>query len=137
MTSIKNIDSQALIIKAAEQLKTLESMKMPDWARFVKTGSSRERPPEQADWWWIRGASLLRKVYLQEQGVSRLRKEYSGRKNRGHKPEHSYAGSGKIIRILLRELETSGFVKAEKGKGRIITPAGQKFLDGIAKTLKR
>jgi small subunit ribosomal protein S19e len=108
-------------------------MGMPDWARFVKTGPSRERPPQQADWWHIRGASILRKVYLEGRGVSRLRKEYSGRKNRGHKPEHTFPGSGKIVRTLLKQLEGEGLLKIKKGKGRVITPLGQKFLDGVAK----
>lgn len=111
-------------------------MVMPDWARFVKTGPSRQRPPQQEDWWWIRGASLLRKVYLQRRGVSRLRKEYSARHNNGHQPEHRANSGGKIIRVLLKQLETEGLVKIEKGKGRVITPQGQKFLDGITKQVK-
>jgi len=137
MASVKEADSQKLVIRTAEKLKELPGMGMPDWARFVKTGHSRERPPQQENWWWIRGASVLRNVYLQGQGVSRLRKVYSGRKNRGHKPEHSVRGSGKLIRVLLKQLEAEGFVKTEKGKGRTITPKGQKFLDGIAKELRK
>ena len=135
MASVKDVDTQKLLTEAAARLKGMPGMEKPAWARFVKTGPSRQRPPDKEDWWWIRGASVLRHVYLQGQGVSRLRKVYSGRKNRGHKPEHTYQGSGKIIRVLLRQLEGAGLVKAEKGKGRLITPAGQKFLDGVAKSL--
>ena len=137
MASAKEIDSQLLVEKAAEKLREMPGMEKPEWARFVKTGVSRERPPDKEGWWWIRGASILRKVYLQGQGVSKLRKAYSGRKHRGHKPERHRIGSGKIVRTLLKQLEARGFVKTEKGKGRVITPAGQKFLDGIAKDLKK
>ncbi|MBL7160729.1 MAG: 30S ribosomal protein S19e [Candidatus Aenigmarchaeota archaeon] len=136
MVSIREADTQKLIIKAAEALKGMEGMKMPDWARFVKTGPSRERPPEQDDWWWIRGASVLRKIYLEGRGISKLRKVYSGRKNRGHQPEKMVRGSGKIIRTLLKQLEGAGMVKIEKGKGRVITPLGQKFMDKVAKEVK-
>ncbi|MBI4019795.1 MAG: 40S ribosomal protein S19, partial [Candidatus Aenigmarchaeota archaeon] len=106
--------------------------------QFVKTGVSRERPPTQANWWWIRAAALLRRVYLDQQiGVSHLRKKFGGRKNRGHKPEHKYPASGKIIRKILQQLEAAGYVKAEKGKGRSITPKGQQFLDRTAKSVKK
>lgn len=133
--TVKEADPQRLIQITAEKLKGMQGTEKPDWARFVKTGPSRERPPASQDWWWIREASILRKIYLGEMGVSKLRKEYSGRKNRGHKPEHKFRGSGKIIRTILKQLEIQGFVKTEKGKGRVITASGQKFLDGVAKEM--
>lgn len=138
MVSIREVDTQQLVMKAAEQLEKMEEFKPPEWAVFVKTGVHKQRPPSQANWWWIRSASILRKVYLNQRlGVSKLRKVYGGRKNRGHKPEHKKRASGNIIRKILQQHEKAGFVKIEKGKGRSITPKGQKFLDGIAKTIKR
>jgi len=136
MTSVKDVDVQKLVPKVAEELKGMEQMAMPKWAEFVKTGSSRERPPQQKNWWWIRGASILRQVYFQKQGVTKFRKHYAGRKNLGHQPEHRVLASGKIIRTLLQQLEQVGMLKTEKGKGRSITSKGQKFLDGIAKEVK-
>jgi len=136
MVSVQEVDTQQLIRETAERLKE-RGLEMPVWAGFVKTGRSRERPPQQENWWWIRGASLLRKVYLKRQGISKLRKAYSGRKNLGHGPEHSFLGSGKIIRVLLQQLEAEGLLRKEKGKGRVISPQGQKFLDGIAKELQK
>ena len=134
--TMKDVNPQALIVETASKLKALPGLGMPEWARLVKTGPSRERPPQQADWWHLRGASLLRKVYLKNRGVSRLRKEYSTRKNRGHAPEHHFPASGKIVRTLLQQLETEGLVKIKKGKGRVITPQGQKFLDGVSRQMK-
>ncbi len=137
MPSIQEVDSQELIIKAAEALEKMEEFKPPAWSLFVKGGVYAQRMPSQVNWWWIRSASVLRKVYLnQGVGVSKLRKIYGGRKNRGHKPEHKKRASGSIIREILQQHEKAGFVKTEKGKGRIITPKGQKFLDGIAKSIK-
>ena len=137
MVTIKDADSQELIERAAEKLEKMPEFKPPSWSVFVKTGVHKERPPTQKNWWWIRTASILRKVYLnQSTGVSTLRKAYGGRKNRGHKPEHKYKASGAIVRKILQQLEAAGFVKTEKGKGRIITKKGQSFLIQEVKTIK-
>ncbi|MBS3151314.1 30S ribosomal protein S19e [Candidatus Woesearchaeota archaeon] len=136
MATIYDVDPSELIKKAASELKKVEQIKAPSWAMFVKTGASKERPPVELDWWYARTASLLRKIYLFGPiGVNKLRKKYGGKKNRGHKPERSYPGSGNIIRKILQQLEKAELVKyAEKKvhKGRIITPKGKKFLDKIA-----
>ena len=136
MATIYDVDPSELIKKAASSLKNIEHIKESVWAKFVKTGASKERPPIELDWWYARTASVLRKVYiLGPIGVNKLRKKYGGKKNRGHKPERSYPGSGNIIRKILQQLEKAELIKyAEKGvhKGRIVTPKGKKFLDRIA-----
>ncbi|MCX6711588.1 MAG: 30S ribosomal protein S19e [Candidatus Woesearchaeota archaeon] len=138
MASIYDVSAEKLIKKAAEELK--KDIKMPQWAKFVKTGAGKERPPIENDWWYMRAASILRKIYINGPiGVEKLRKKYSSKKNMGHKPERVYPGSGKIIRTILQDLEKSGYIKfAEKKvhKGRIITPKGKKFLDSLSKNLK-
>ena len=137
MTGIHDHDPSKLIIAAGKGLQSIPEIKMPYWARFVKTGVSRERAPQQKDWWRIRAAAILRQVALDQQGVSTLRKTYSSRKNRGHKPSHRFPAGGKIIRVILQQLETAGFVKIVKGKGRTLTPAGQKFLSSAAKSIDK
>lgn len=138
MASIYDVSAEKLIKKAAEELK--KDIKMPQWARFVKTGAGKERPPIENDWWYMRAASILRKIYINGPiGVNKLAKKYSSKKNMGHKPERVYTGSGKIIRTILQDLEKQGYIKfAEKKvhKGRIITPKGKKFLDNLSKNLK-
>ena len=141
MVSVKDTGSSELVKKAAEELK--KSMKMPSWAAYIKTGISRERPPEQRDWWFLRSASVLRRIYVDGPvGVSRLRTYYGGRQRRGHKMAHFAKGSGKIIRVILQDLEKLGYVKKtpKTGKsvivGRVITPEGQKFLSAVAKQVK-
>jgi small subunit ribosomal protein S19e len=128
-------ESEAQITKkAAERLKTI--IEKPEWASFVKTGMQKQRPPEQADWWFYRAGSVLRTVNrLGPIGVSKLRNKYGGKKNRGHKTEHTYKGSGKIIRVILQELEQAGLIKQEKKglhKGRVITAKGKEVLFGHA-----
>ncbi len=136
MPKVSNDPIGKIIENAAEELKKVKAVSMPEWARFVKTGVSRERPPEQEDWWYIRAASILRKIQIKQPiGVNRLRKIYGGRKNRGHKPEHKYKGSGSIIREILQQLEEAGFVKKDK-KGRVLTPKGKEFLKNVLKKVE-
>ncbi len=132
MTNVYDVEPNDLIDLAKEELKKVESVKMPEWALYVKTGSHKQRPPEQDDFWFIRGAALLRKIYTKGPvGISRLQREYGGRKNYGSSPEHHADAGGKILRVLLQQLEKAGYVKKSK-KGREITAAGMKFLDNIA-----
>ena len=132
----RHVDGSALVAALAEKLK--EKMEMPEWAKFVKTGAHVERPPLQQDWWYLRAASVLRKVYLDGPvGVERLRTFYGKKKNLGHRPSHFRKAGGKIIRTILQQLESLGYVKQAEGKrkGRVITPEGQKFVDAVAKEL--
>jgi small subunit ribosomal protein S19e len=96
----------------------------------------KERPPLKEDWWYMRAASVLRKVsILGPVGVEKLRTKYGGKKNRGHKTEHRFKGSGNIVRKVLQQLEKAGLIKkGDKGvhKGRVITPKGISLIDKAA-----
>ena len=131
--AIYDKDPNEIIGKTAQELKRV--IKVPEWHIFVKTGAGRERPPENKDWWYVRAASILRKIYINGPiGTSKLSKKYGNKKNRGHKPERFYTGSRKIIRTILQQLEQEQLIKQDsKGvhKGRIITPKGKSFLDKI------
>lgn len=135
MAIIYDVDVNKLIDRAAEKLKGI--IKMPEWANYVKTGRHKERPPIDNDWWYKRAASILRKIYiLGPIGTNKLRRKYGGKKNRGMKPEKTYRGGGKIIRVILQQLEKNELIKQDKKgihKGRIITNKGKSFLDKLAK----
>lgn len=136
MAKIHDVPQDELIERTAGELKNIPEIKPPEWAMFVKTGVSKERPPIRSDWWYVRTASVLRKLYLQGPvGVSKLRKKYGSKKNRGFKPEHFYKASGNILRKALQQLEKAGLAKkVDKGihKGRIITPKGASVLNQVA-----
>jgi len=117
MVSVTEVHAETLIRRLAEELKKNDAFKPPEWAKFVKTGMSRERVPEQPDWWYIRAASIMRKLYFRPLGTSRLRRLYGGRKNRGYKPEKFYPASGSIIRKILQQLENAGYAKKTKKVG--------------------
>ncbi len=135
---IEDAPVDKLIENLAEKLEQMPEFKPPAWAPYVKTGINRQRPPTQENWWFLRAASILRKTYNQPGiGVSRLKKVYGGRKNRGHKPEHTFRASGAIIRRMVKQLEVAGFLqpkKNEKGRvvKRLITQKGIEFLKQAA-----
>ncbi len=136
MTHIMRVEAGMLINQTANQLKSQKLLQKPDWSQFVKTGHHKERLPDSEDWWFQRGAAILRSVAkMGPVGTQKLRHKFGGKKNNGHKKDHFYKASGSIIRKLLQQLETSELIKQEqKGnfKGRILTPKGTSFLDKIA-----
>ena len=141
MTHILTVNPSELNKKVAHELKTHKFVQPTDWAKFVKTGHSKERLPDSLDWWYIRAAAVLRTVAkLGPVGTEKLRTKYGSKKNRGHKPEHFYKASGGHIRKILQQLEKSGLIKqVEKGvhKGRVLTPKGTSLLDKIAVQLSK
>jgi small subunit ribosomal protein S19e len=141
MATIYDVEPSEFIEQVAQDLKKIEEIKPPVWATYVKTGRHRERPPAKEDWWYTRAASVLRKVYkLGPIGTSKLRRHYGGKPNLGVRPEHTFKGSGNIIRKVLQQLEKAGFLRNETKalrKGRVVTPKGKSFLDKIASKLTK
>jgi len=129
---IKDVDPNKFIEIAKEKLKKIKEIKPPEWAVFAKTGSYTKFPPQQEDWWYIRAASILRKIQLRQPlGVSRLKTYYGGKKERGHKPERFRKAGGTHIRKILQQLEAAGLVKTKKEgikRGRLLTEKGQQFI---------
>jgi len=136
MPTIYDVPVNDLIEEVAKDLKEFNEIKPPEWSVFVKTGMHKERPPARADWWHVRCAAVLRSVRkLGPVGVAKLRTKYGGKKNRGHKTEHFYKGSGNILRKVLQQLEAAGLVKQDKEgvhRGRVATPKGISLLDKAA-----
>jgi len=134
MVTVYDVPPEKLITRTAAQLKQMDKIKVPDWAEFVKTGRHVEKAPTQPDWWFIRTASVLRKVYLiGPVGSSRLAAEYGGFADRGSKPNRAVKGSRAIARRCLIQLEQAGLIAKDKKNGRVITPQGQALLDKMAK----
>ena len=133
MTTVYDVHGQNLVFDLAEALKNLESITIPEWSVSAKTAAHKENAPDTDDWWYMRSASILRKIYLEGPlGTERLSRMYSGPKDRGGKPNKSHPGGRKIIRTVMKQLEAAELITYEKGKGRKISPRGQSMLDGIA-----
>ena len=132
MTTVFDVPADLLIEKVADEFKNNDKINSPAWSHFVKTGVHKERKPERVDWWYVRTASIIRRVYIDGPvGVMSLRTYYGGKKDRGVRPEVFRKGSGSIIRTALHQLEDAGFVEKVEG-GRVVTPAGRSFLDKMS-----
>ncbi|MHA1385796.1 MAG: 30S ribosomal protein S19e [Candidatus Helarchaeota archaeon] len=138
MTSVFDCPPKLLIDEIAAILKRdYEQITPLEWIPIVKAGVHKENPPEDEDWWYIRCASLLRKIYILDTvGINRLRNIYGGRKRRGPKPNKFRKGSGAIIRNALHQLENAGLIEIAEKQGRKLTPIGQSLLDRTATQLK-
>ena len=126
--------------KLAEALKQVVEIKEPEWAQYVKSGPSKERPIEDPDFWHKRTASMLRQIYKRGViGVSRFRTKYGSKKNRGYTPEEFRRASGKIIRNILQQTDAAGFTEIAKDirgvrskkPGRELTAKGKEFMEAI------
>ena len=126
-----DVPSSILIERLTYYLKNnVDNIKPPQWAAYAKTGVHVKRAPDNPDWWYVRCASLLRKIYIKGPiGIERLRYEYGGRKSPGVRPEHTRIGGGAIIRNAIKQLQEAGLVENQKKKGRVVTPEGRKLLD--------
>ena len=135
MANIKTIQAGKYNSLLANALKEIPEFKKPEWADFVKTSSSKERPTSEPDFWYKRAASILRQIYIKGiVGVNRLRSRYGSRKNRGKKPSHHYKAGGKIIRLILQQAESTQLIEKTKlpKAGRQLTQKGKELLESIS-----
>jgi len=133
-----DVQPSKLIERLAQYLKNnVDSVKPPEWASYVKTGTYAQKTPQDPDWWFTRCASLLRKIYVKGPiGIEHLRSEYGGRERRGARPEHARKGSGSIVRKAIQQLQTAGLVEPFKLRGRVVTSEGRKILDTLSAEIK-
>jgi len=140
MNPVYELSAQEYNLKLAEALKKIPEFKEPEWVAFVKSGSAKERPIEDPDFWHKRAASILRQIYKKKiVGVNRLKTKYGSKKNRGARPEIFKKAGGKIIRTILQQTDQAGLteiakdVKGVKSKkpGRQLTQRGKSFMEEI------
>jgi small subunit ribosomal protein S19e len=138
--TVYELNPQEYNLKLAEALKKIPEIKEPEWARFVKSGPSKDRPIEDEDFWHKRTASILKKIYKRKiVGVNRLRTQYGSKKNRGFKPEEFRKAGGKIIRTILQQCDSAGLTEIakeirgvrERKPGRQMTQKGKEFMESI------
>ncbi len=139
MTTAYDVPADMLIDRLSGYLKeSITEIQPPEWSGYVKTGSHVERAPQNPDWWYVRSASIMRKLYMRGPvGVSRLRNEYGGRKRKGGRPAHFAKAGGNAIRTILQQLELAGLAQKDGVKGRTVTGKGRSLLDAVSTQIKR
>jgi small subunit ribosomal protein S19e len=134
MATLYDVPAEDLIEAVAAKLE--DEIDAPEWASIVKTGVDRELPPEQENFWFLRAASLLRKVATDGPvGVERLRTAYGDSKQGSTRfrvrPDQKVKASGNVIRTALQQLEEAGYIESNP-QGREISGAGRQLLDATA-----
>ena len=138
MTTVYDVPPQKLIDMTADKLREFPEITQPEWADDVKTGTHVETQPVQENWWHIRTAAVLRKVYISGPiGTERLSAEFGGAKDRKVKPYKAVKGSRSIIRTVLKQLQEAELVVPDKNRGRVVTPKGQSLLDNTAREIMK
>ncbi|RLE89086.1 MAG: 30S ribosomal protein S19e [Thermoprotei archaeon] len=134
MVTVYDVPPNRLIKALAAYLKErVEEVRPPEWAFYAKTGPHAERIPDDPDWWYVRAASIMRKLYIYGPvGIERLRTAYGGRADLGLKRKHFKKAGGSSIRKILQQLEAAGLVEKVERRGRILTPLGRSLMDRIA-----
>ena len=143
MTTYYDVPADLLIAGLVDKMGSYEKIIAPDWASQVKTGTHRERPPVQDDWWHTRAASILRKVAIKGPiGTNRISQEFGGAKNRGVKKNKAVSGSRNVSRKILQQRADSGLIEnsmnsagSEKQR-KIVSPVGQALLDEVAHSVR-
>ncbi len=137
--SIYVVEPGTFIRIVAEKLKEYPEIKPPQGSEFWKTAFFKELAPlDSENFWYIRCASLLRKVNkFGPIGVNRLRKHYGGRNRRGPGLNHSAKGSGKIVRVALQQLEDAKLITITEKNGRKISSEGKSLLERTAFSILR
>jgi small subunit ribosomal protein S19e len=134
LVRVHDVPAAKLIEELATHLKRVPEIEPPTWASFVKTGSHADRPPQRQDWWYVRAASLMRKVYLQGPiGIEKLEIVYGGSKAVGYFPKHHRDSGSSAIRNILKGLEKAELVSKQGTSGRVLTSKGVALLDKISK----
>ncbi|KAH7648148.1 hypothetical protein RS030_162510 [Cryptosporidium xiaoi] len=134
----KDVPAGILIEKFAQQLKKGGKLAIPEWVDHVKTASSKELPPQNPDWLYVRAASILRHLYARpDVGVGALSKFYGRKQRNGTARNHSAVASRGIIRYCLIQLQSMGLVEFNPNTGtRRLTAQGRRELDSIARQCK-
>ncbi|KAK1861661.1 hypothetical protein I4F81_004242 [Pyropia yezoensis] len=133
--TVKDVAAADFVTVYAAHLKRVGNLELPKWVDVVKTATFKELAPYDPDWYYIRVASLARKVYLRSgTGVGAFTKVYGGRMHRGTRPSHFAKASKGIIRSALQQLEALGVVEKDPTGGRRITRKGMAEMDTQAAT---
>jgi len=134
--TVKDVPADAFIKEYAAHLKKSGQIHPPSNATVLKTARHKELSPIDGDWYFVRAASIARKVYLRKgTSVGQLRQVYGGKWRRGTAPPRFSLASGGILRKILQDLEKAKIVstiEGANGGGRTITDEGQRALDSVA-----
>ncbi|MDP2437923.1 MAG: 40S ribosomal protein S19 [archaeon] len=134
--TVKDVNPDAFVKAYAAHLKKSGTLELPKWVDLVKTGPHRENAPIDPDWYYIRAASVARRIYIRGgTGVGALTGVYGAASKGGVRCSHHQKAARGVIRSVIKQLEAQGILRASPKGGRSISSKGRKELDLIAATI--
>ncbi|KAJ3703700.1 hypothetical protein LUZ61_007405 [Rhynchospora tenuis] len=131
--TVKDVSPHEFVKAYAAHLKRSGKMELPHWTDIVKTARFKELAPYDPDWYYIRAASMARKIYLRQGiGVGGFQKIYGGRRRNGSCPPHFCKSSGAVARHILQQLKNMDIIDIDPKGGRMLTSQGRRDLDQVA-----
>ena len=131
--TIKDVKAFRWIKVMAKHLKQEGKLFVPNCTEYIKTSHGRERAPQNLDWYYIRCAAVLRRVYIRPGvGLGGLSKKFSNKKNRGSRPEIYCKAAKGPLHWCCKSLEGLKLIVKGKESGRVLTKEGRKRCDTIA-----
>ena len=132
--SVFVVQPEKLIETLSNKLKEFPEISPPIGSEFWKTAFFKELAPSDSEnFWYIRCASILRKVKkFGPIGVNRLRKYYGGKNRKGRGLPHSAKASGKIIRVALQQLGKASLLEMKGKQGRVLSSEGISLIERTA-----
>lgn len=108
-------------------------LKVPDHIDLIKTAKYKELAPYDPDWFYVRCASILRRLYHRSPaGVTQITRIYGGRHRNGVRPSHFCRADSSAVRKAVQALEHVKLIEKHPDGGRRLTSQGQRDLDRIA-----
>jgi len=132
-TTVKDVDQDKIVQGVALFLKKSGKLKVPDNMDIVKTSKSKELGPYNNDWFYIRCAAILRRMYHRGPiGVGGVKKIFGANQRNGSSPSHFCRADGAVSRRAIQALEHIKLVEKHAEGGRKLSAQGQRDLDRIA-----
>lgn len=141
--TVKDVSPDRFVRAYAEHLKKSGKVSLPAWVDYVKTSKHKELTPYDGDWYYIRMASVARRIYVNEGlGVGALARAYGGPYRPSVKPQKHVKASRKVLRHVLSQLQNLDILETQimentqgvrVSKGRRVTRNGRRELDRIAR----
>ena len=143
--TVLDVPANKFINQVAAFFKEKNIIKVPKYALLVKTSKSNDCEPINPDYIFYKAAAICRKLYVTKSknvGVGSLRSMFSKKQRRGCQPPKTFRAGGKIIRELVIQLKTAGYIQnyggeEETNSGLFLTKTGRSELDKIASGLMK
>ena len=131
--TLNDINAATFIKYFSRHLRRTGKIELPKYVDSIKTGCFCYNGPANPDWYYVRAASIIRRIYLTPGiGVGALRHIYGSLNRRTKGRPHHTPASGGIIRHVFHQLEKLQLVEKTPNGGRRVTKTGRRDLDRIS-----